>query len=166
MTWRRLLASCFGLGRLPVAPGTWGSLPPVLVFSILLHFGAPAAAIVGVMAALVVLGAVACVTCAPAVVSILGKTDPGEVVADEFAGQALTYLVIPLLLPGDLSLKQCCFVTGLGFFLFRAFDITKPWPIKKLEQFPDGWGILADDLLAGVYAAVVLCVCVRLWIAG
>ena len=149
-----------------MAPGTWGSLPPVLVFIILLHFGAPAAAIVGVMAALVVLGAVACVTCAPAVVSILGKTDPGEVVADEFAGQALTYLVIPLLLPGELSLKQCCFVTGLGFFLFRAFDITKPWPIKKLEQFPDGWGILADDLLAGVYAAVVLCVGIRLWITG
>ena len=132
----------------------------------MLHFGVPALAIASVMAVLVVLGAVACVTCAPAVVSILGKTDPGEVVADEFAGQALTYLVIPLLLPGELSLKQCCFVTGLGFFLFRAFDITKPWPIKKLEQFPDGWGILADDLLAGVYAAVVLCVCVRLWIAG
>ena len=132
----------------------------------MLHFGVPALAIAGVMAVLVVLGAVACVTCAPAAISILGKTDPGEVVADEFAGQALTYLVIPLLLPGELSLKQCCFVTGLGFFLFRAFDITKPWPIKKLEQFPDGWGILADDLLAGVYAAVVLCVCVRLWIAG
>jgi len=163
---RRLLASCFGLGWLPPAPGTWGSLPPVVVFSILLHFDAPAAAIVGVMAALIVLGAVACVTCAPAAISALGKIDPSEVVADEFAGQALAYLVIPLLLPADLSLKQCCFVTGLGFLLFRVFDITKPWPIKKLEQFPDGWGILADDLLAGVYAAVVLYVCIRLWIAG
>ena len=118
------------------------------------------------MAALIVLGAVACVTCAPAAISALGKIDPSEVVADEFAGQALAYLVIPLLLPADLSLKQCCFVTGLGFLLFRVFDITKPWPIKKLEQFPDGWGILADDLLAGVYAAVVLYVCIRLWIAG
>jgi len=163
---RRLLASCFGLGWLPPAPGTWGSLPPVVVFSILLHFDAPAAAIVGVMAALIVLGAVACVTCAPAAISALGKIDPSEVVADEFAGQALAYLVIPLLLPADLSLKQCCFVTGLGFLLFRVFDITKPWPIKKLEQFPDGWGILADDLLAGVYAAVVLYVSIRLWIAG
>ena len=163
---RRLLASCFGLGWLPPAPGTWGSLPPVVVFSILLHFDAPAAAFVGVMAALIVLGAVACVTCAPAAISALGKIDPSEVVADEFAGQALAYLVIPLLLPADLSLKQCCFVTGLGFLLFRVFDITKPWPIKKLEQFPDGWGILADDLLAGVYAAVVLYVCIRLWIAG
>jgi len=166
MAWRRLIASCFGLGRLPPAPGTWGSLPPVLVFGLLLHFGVPGTVIAGVMAVLVVLGGVGCVICAPAVVSILGKTDPGEVVADEFAGQALTYLVIPLLLPGDLSLKQCCFVTGLGFFLFRAFDITKPWPIKKLEHFRDGWGILADDLLAGVYAAVVLYVGIRLWIAG
>jgi phosphatidylglycerophosphatase A len=162
---KRVIASCLGLGWLPVAPGTWGSLPPVLVFGVMLHFGASGLAVAVVMAVLVVLGGAACVMCAPAAISALGKVDPSEVVADEFAGQALTYLVIPLLLPADLSLKQCCFVTGIGFLLFRAFDITKPWPIKKLEQFADGWGILADDLLAGVYAAVVLYVCIRLWIA-
>lgn len=166
MHWRRLLASCFGLGRLPVAPGTWGSVPPVLVFSLMLHFEAPAVAIAVVMAAMLLGGAVACVICAPATISALGKTDPGEVVADELAGQALTYLVVSLLLPPDLSLKQCCFVTGLGFFLFRVFDIAKPWPIRKLETFPDGWGILADDLLAGVYATILLIVAVRLWVVG
>jgi len=163
---KRLLATCLGLGWMPVAPGTWGSAPPAVVFGILLWLHVPAAALTAVMAVLVLAGAVACVTCAPAAISIVGKTDPGEVVADEFAGQAVAFLLMPLLLPADLSVKQGCFVTGLGFLLFRVFDITKPWPIKKLEHFPDGWGILADDLLAGVYAAVVLYVCVRLWIVG
>ena len=57
-------------------------------------------------------------------------------------------------------------VAGAGFVLFRLFDIVKPWPIRKLEKLPAGWGILADDLLAGVFAAVGLIVCVKLWIPG
>jgi len=161
---RRLIASCFGLGWLPIAPGTWGSLPPVLAFSIMLHFGAPAIAITVVMAAFIVAASAACVLCVPAVAALVGKGDPGEVVVDEVAGQAVTYLIIPLLLPSDLSLKQCCFVTGLGFFLFRALDITKPGPIKKMEAFPAGWGVLADDLLAGAVAGIILLICARLWI--
>jgi hypothetical protein len=52
-----------------------------------------------------------------------------------------------------------CLIAGLGFGLFRVFDILKPWPCKRLEKLPAGWGILADDLMAGVYAAFV-------WIAG
>jgi phosphatidylglycerophosphatase A len=50
--------------------------------------------------------------------------------------------------------------------MFRAFDIIKPWPIRKLETLPSGWGVLADDLLAGVFAAVVLGVMAKLWIAA
>ena len=163
---KRLIASCFGLGWLPVAPGTWGSLPPVLAFSIMLHFNAPALAIVAVMAAFIVAASAACVLCVPAVAALVGKGDPGEVVVDEVAGQAVAYLIIPLLLPADLSMKQCCFVTGLGFLLFRVLDITKPWPISRLEALPQGWGVLADDLLAGVFAAVVLAICVKIWIAA
>jgi phosphatidylglycerophosphatase A len=102
----------------------------------------------------------------PAVAALLGKGDPGEVVVDEVAGQAVAYLIGPLLLPADLSMKQCCFVTGLGFLLFRVIDITKPWPIKKLESLPAGWGVLADDLLAGVFAGVILLIFVKLWIAA
>jgi phosphatidylglycerophosphatase A len=166
MRWKRLIASCFGLGRLPVAPGTWGSVPPVLVFSLLLHFDVSAPVISVTMGIMVVAGSAACVIFAPSAVSALGKTDPGEVVADEFAGQALTYLAVPFLLPVELSIKQCCFVAGAGFVLFRLFDIVKPWPIRKLEKLPAGWGILADDLLAGVFAAVGLIACVKLWISG
>jgi phosphatidylglycerophosphatase A len=163
---KRLIASSFGLGWLPIAPGTWGSLPPVVAFGIMLHLGAPAPAIVAVMAAFIVAGSVACVICVPAVAALLGKGDPGEVVVDEVAGQAVAYLIGPLLLPADLSMKQCCFVTGLGFLLFRVIDITKPWPIKKLESLPAGWGVLADDLLAGVFAGVILLIFVKLWIAA
>lgn len=166
MNGRRLIASCFGLGWLPIAPGTWGSLPPVVAFGLMLLLGVPGLVNTIVMVAFVVAGSVACVACVPAVSALVGKVDPGEVVVDEVAGQAVTLLALPLLLSADLSWMQCCFVTVLGFLLFRAFDIAKPWPIRKLESLPAGWGVLADDLLAGVFAAVALGVSAKLWIAA
>jgi len=162
---KRLLASCFGLGRLPVAPGTWGSLPPAIIFGLMWHFGASPVLISVIMAALTLAGSAVCVICAPAVIRATGKADPREVVADEFAGQALTFLVIPFLAMGTISTKQIWVTTVLGFLLFRLFDIVKPWPIRKLEKLPKGWGVLADDLLAAVCAAIVLLICFRLWIA-
>lgn len=163
---RRLAASCFGLGRLPVAPGTWGSLPPAIIFALMCHLGASALLISFVMAALALGGCAICIKFAPAVIAATGKTDPREVVADEFAGQAVTFLVIPFLTVGAVSTRQIWVITTLGFGLFRLFDIAKPWPIRKLEKLPKGWGVLADDLMASVYAAVVLAFCVRLWIMG
>jgi phosphatidylglycerophosphatase A len=161
-----MLASCFGLGRLPLAPGTWGSLPPTIIFAAMYHFGVTPALISIVMAILVLAGSVICVKFAPAAIAATGKGDPREVVADEFAGQALTFLVIPFLIPAEISTWQICITTSLGFLLFRFIDIFKPWPIRKVEKLPEGWGILADDLLAAVYAAIVLIVCLRFWIAG
>ena len=79
-----------------------------------------------------------------------GKKDPGLIVADEVAGQAITMLVIALLAPDNI-----CNTTVLGFALFRLFDILKPWPCKRLEKLPAGAGILADDLMAGVYGGIV-----------
>ena len=163
---KRLLASCFGLGRLPVAPGTWGSLPPAAVFAVMWHFGASAGLISVIMAALTLAGSAVCVICAPVVIRATGKADPRAVVADEFAGQALTFLAIPFLATATISTKQIWLTAVLGFLLFRLFDIVKPWPIRKAEKLPEGWGVLADDLLAGVNAALVLLVCFRLWIAG
>lgn len=138
----------------------------MVAFGLMSLLGVPGVVNTIVMAAFVVAGSVACVVCVPAVSALAGKADPGEVVVDEVAGQAVTLLVIPLLLSADLPWSRCCWVAVLGFFLFRVFDIVKPWPIKKLEGLPAGWGVLADDLLAGVFAAVVLGVCVRLWIAA
>lgn len=163
---KRLLASCFGLGRLPVAPGTWGSLPPTIIFALMCHLGASALLISFVMAALTLGGCAICIKLAPAVIAATGNTDPREVVADEFAGQALTFLAIAFLAVVVASARQIWVITALGFGLFRLFDIAKPWPIRKLEKLPKGWGVLADDLMASVYAAIVLQVCVRLWIIG
>lgn len=118
------------------------------------------------MAALVLAGSIICVKYAPAIIALYGKIDPREVVVDEVAGQAVTFLPVRFLLTGVLSSSQIWVITLLGFFLFRFFDISKPWPIRKLEALPEGWGILADDLLAGVYAAIVLAVCVRLCGSG
>ena len=156
---KRLLTSCFGLGWLPVAPGTWGSLPPVIVFALMCHFGTSTVVTSIVMSALALAGSVVCVKFAPAAMAATGKTDPREVVADEFAGQAVTFLSIPFLTVGAASTGQIWTTVVLGFLLFRLFDIAKPWPIRKLEKLPKAWGILADDLLAGVYAWLTLLVC-------
>lgn len=159
---KRWAASCFGLGWLPAAPGTWGSLPPAIVFGLLCHFHAPFAVTLIILAALALAGSVVCVKCAPATIAATGRNDPGEVVIDEFAGQAVTFLVAPLLAAQaakGVAAGATWAIALLGFVLFRIFDISKPWPIRKLEKFPAGWGILADDLLAGVYAGAALFSC-------
>ena len=158
---KRLAASCFGLGRLPLAPGTWGSLPPAVIFALMWHFGVSALLISIVMAALILAGSVVCVKCAPAVIAVTGKSDPREVVADEFAGQAVTFLAVPFLFTGKVSSSQIWAIAVLGFLLFRLFDIVKPWPIRRLEKLPAGWGVLTDDLLAGVYAGIALLFCFK-----
>lgn len=155
---KRLLASCFGLGRLPIAPGTWGSLPPTIIFVLLGYFGTSVPLTAAVMAVLVVVGCIVCVKCGPAVIAATGKEDPGEIVADEFAGQALTFLA-----GGLLWADQIWLTAAGGFLLFRLFDIVKPPPARRLEKLPAGWGVLADDLAAGLYAAIVLMICIFLF---
>ncbi len=163
---KNLLTSCFGLGWLPGAPGTWGSLPVALLFALMFNFGVSVLLVSSVMAVLTLAGSIICVKYAPAVVIATGKTDPPEIVADEFAGQALTFLSTGFWVVRKLSFGQFWIVAGLGFLLFRIFDIAKPWPIRRLEKLPKGWGILADDLLAGVFAAISLQIFIHLWFNG
>lgn len=162
---KRLVASCFGLGWLPLVPGTWGSLPPAIIFGLMCQFSASTLWVSVVMAVLAVAGSIVCVEFGPAVIAATGQADPREVVADELAGQALTFLAILFVAVGTLSARQIWLTTAIGFVLFRVFDVAKPWPINGLQKLPQGWGILADDLMAGVYAAIVLLICLRLWIA-
>lgn len=163
MNWKRWIATCFGLGWLPVAPGTWGSLPPAIVFGLLMYAGASAATTT-VMAVMLLVGCATCVLYASASITARGDDDPGEVVMDEFAAQALTFLVLPLLVPRGLCGWESLALAGVGFLAFRVLDITKPWPIKELERFPAGWGILADDLAAGVGSSILVYVAMRLMI--
>jgi len=159
---RKLFASCFGLGWLPVAPGTWGSLPPAIVFALMCRNSIPPMLTSVVMAVLALTGSVICIKFAPVVVAAAGKADPREVVVDEFAGQAVAFLVVSFSATGSVLESQVWAVALLGFVVFRVLDIAKPWPIRKLEKLPKGWGILADDLLAGAYAGIVLLFCLRI----
>lgn len=83
-----------------------------------------------------------------------GKKDPGKVVIDEVAGQYIALLPIPL------SIEPAWWSMLAAFILFRFFDIVKPYPARRLESLHGGLGIMADDLIAGVYAAVVVAVIV------
>ena len=76
----------------------------------------------------------------------LGKKDPGVVVVDEVVGQWVTLLFLPFT-PA---------VAAAGFVLFRVLDVFKPWPARQLESLPDGWGIMSDDVMAGIYANLLL----------
>lgn len=160
---KRLLASCFGLGWLPLAPGTWGSLPSAIIFALMSQMGISAVLIAIAMTALAIAGSVICVECASVVIAATGDNDPDEVVADELAGQAITFLMVPFLVTTTFLTGYLWAVTAAGFFLFRLFDTIKPPPTHQLEKLPAGWGILADDLMAGIYAAVALIICIRLW---
>ncbi|MCK5171960.1 MAG: phosphatidylglycerophosphatase A, partial [Planctomycetes bacterium] len=143
---RRLLTSCFGLGFMPIAPGTWGSMPVAVLFGLLCYMSV-SATVMSLVLVLVAVGASAvCVLFAPAAIEATGKKDPGEVVADETAGQAIAFIGA---FPAGITAIAATAV--IGFLAFRLLDIIKPFPCRRLEALPAGWGILADDLMAGVY---------------
>ena len=136
-----LLATGFGIGRAPVAPGTVGSVPGALLYWALHLAGGVWAAAAG-FAIVTLIGFWAAGEAARS----LGGTDPRPVVVDEIAGQMLSLLLVHPSAPS----------VALGFLLFRLFDVWKPYPARLLESLPGGSGIMADDLAAGVYANLVL----------
>ena len=138
-------ATVGGAGFFPVAPGTVGSAIGVGIYLLTLQW--PALAQVGLVLAISVAGVFASGVTA----SALGRKDPGAVVIDEVAGQLLTLLLTGVTLGGAL----------IGFVLFRVLDIVKPWPAGRFEALPGGVGIMADDLMAGVYGNLILIVLIR-----
>jgi phosphatidylglycerophosphatase A len=199
------IATVFGIGHWPKAPGTYGSLVGVItiVLSAIFflrptslpglsplhvlsdarfmdkHFLVPGSDIHDTVLWLpiacavllfILLGAIG-VWSAENTAQYAGIKDPQFVVIDEVAGQHLTLLLplIPIALPNlrshmDLSMFAIFFAMSLvnwkyllfGFVFFRLFDIWKPFPLRWLEKLPGGWGIMADDWMAGVYAAILL----------
>lgn len=140
------IATLFGAGSLPGAPGTWGSLAStLLLWPVAVTAGMP-----GLLAA-VFAGSLLCLWVADDAEKAWGA-DPPKMVIDEFAGQAIALLWLPLQgsIPGDLPWLLA------AFLLFRFFDIMKPLGIARLQHFPSGFGILLDDLLAGFYALACL----------
>ena len=135
-----ILATVGGAGFFPIAPGTVGSAVGVGVYLLTRHW--LWAWQLGLLAAIILIGVWASGVTAAA----LNREDPGPVVIDEVAGQLVT-----LFLTGAGLTRAI-----IGFFVFRIFDIIKPWPARQLEDLPGGVGIVADDVMAGVYGWVVV----------
>ena len=155
-----LLVSAGGLGHMRPAPGTWGSLPPVVLAGFLLMFEAsPAIYLASLLACLLVSSAI-CQALGPWAEKQFGSKDPSPVVQDEVAGQSIALLFAPMAMLGEpLSLDwflRTGLYLGACFVLFRIFDIIKPPPANQLQKLPAGWGILVDDLVAGVMALGVV----------
>jgi len=134
-----ILSSWFGSGLFPVASGTFGTLTAI---PLVLISGLGTAWAVSILIAVTGVG----IWAAGRTEDLLRKEDPSEVVIDEVAGLSVTMFLLPL------SWQSI----ALGFFLFRFFDVAKPWPVHPLEKLKGGWGIVMDDLMAGVYAHVLL----------
>lgn len=136
-----LLSLGLGAGLMPRAPGTWGSLLAVPVFLVLSAY--PEWLYIVVVAVLLAAG----VYLAGRTARALGVHDHSAIVIDEVVGMLVTWVAIE---PGWFAIVA-------GFLLFRLFDVLKPWPIYRIDQsFEGGLGIMLDDLVAGVMAAVVL----------
>lgn len=133
-----------------MGPGTVGSLAGVLLALLLQRWFGPGRWPLAIATALILFPGVWAAT---ETARFLKKKDPSVVVVDEVLGQWVTLLAAPVLNWKALA---------AGFILFRVFDIWKPWPVRKLEQLPGGIGIVADDLAAGVYGALILYIGVRL----
>ena len=160
----RLFLSGFGTGYLPVAPGTWGSAAVVGIY-LLVGWKCPdRLVLLGVMGIVAIASSLACVAFGRLAETIWGKKDPGQCVADEWAGQAVARLWLPILpRMGYLGLA----IPAAGAFVaFRVFDIFKPPPARQLEKLPHGWGVLLDDIAAGVYANIVVQVAVLIFAAA
>jgi phosphatidylglycerophosphatase A len=141
--WAWTLATFFGAGRLKPGPGTWGSIAAVLLwaaFAFLAH-PAPAILLIALVAGILLVIALG-IPAATIVARESGRHDPGFVVIDEVAGQWIALLFCP----ADWGHAIVALV------LFRLFDILKPPPARQLERLPAGWGIVFDDVAAGLYA--------------
>lgn len=148
----------FGSGRLRPGPGTWGSMVGVVWALVLLTPGWPWAYALGTVLAI----GVAVPVCAAAARQ-LGDPDPGPVVLDEIVALPLALAGYAGLwwwqageLPAPAQLRQWWPALVAAFVLFRLFDIWKPWPIRALQRLPGGWGVVLDDVAAGVVAAACL----------
>lgn len=144
----RLLATSLGAGFLPVAPGTWGALLAVVLW-LPLYLWAPPAWIFPVTLAAAAVYLLAGVWASSIAERGWGK-DPVAACADETVGQWIALLP----LGGAATTPWWMILLSLG--LFRFFDITKPLGIRKTERLPGGWGMMADDVLAAIYSAVIL----------
>jgi phosphatidylglycerophosphatase A len=150
MVLRRLgvfIATCAHVGYAPVAPGTFGSAVGLVVYY-LVRRQASTAVELGAIALILVVG----LWSATEAEHHFGGIDPGPVVIDEVIGMLITLALHPVNVAGAI----------VGFFIFRVLDVVKPWPARRLELLPGGFGVVLDDVMAGVYGNLLMWGLVRL----
>jgi phosphatidylglycerophosphatase A len=159
------IATC-GVGYFPIAPGTMGSLVGVGIYFLLaegtlrLWFAlggsyfswdmwASSFLLLWSLPFFTIVLSLVGIWAASRAERLMGRKDPSQVVIDEVAGQLVTFLFVPAIYLHPLGIL-------IGFILFRAFDIIKPYPIRRIEGLHGGLGIVGDDIVAGLYAGAVL----------
>ncbi len=150
MLLRRLgvfIATCAYVGYAPIAPGTFGSAIGLAVFYVVRQQRSTTVE-VAVIVALAAVG----LWSATEAEHHFGGIDPGPVVIDEVIGMLITLAFIPVNVAGAI----------VAFFIFRFLDVVKPWPARRLEHLPGGFGVVLDDMMAGVYGNIVMWGLVRL----
>jgi phosphatidylglycerophosphatase A len=135
------VATCGYLGYAPVAPGTFGSAAGLAVFAAVRATGSTEIEL-GVIVALFFIG----IWSGTVAEHHFGGVDPGPVVMDEVVGMLITLALLPVNATGAL----------VGFFIFRLFDVVKPWPSGGFEKLPGGLGVMADDGMAAIYGNLVM----------
>jgi len=144
-SWAWLIATVFGAGHVRPGPGTWGAAAAVVLWSVLTRWiptSAQALVAITLAAAVTMVGI-------PAATRVAREScleDPQFVVIDEVIGQLIAFINVPVSWKTLLA----------GFILFRAFDILKPFPVRRLERLPEGTGIVVDDIGAGLYALLAM----------
>ena len=143
--WAQLVGTFFYIGHLKPGPGTWASVATLVIWWFVVRQLAPGTQTVATLVAAIIVTLIG-IPAGTAVARALQKKDPSQVVIDEVAGQLVSMIACPVSWKAALA----------ALILFRAFDITKPPPVRQLERLPEGTGIMLDDIGAGVYAWIVL----------
>lgn len=147
------IATC-GVGYLPLAPGTFGSLVGVGLFLLLVRLNAANPLVIVVAILLVTLAGTWAATRTE---QLSDRKDPGKIVVDEVAGQLIA------LFPLTLFAHWSTLAVIISFILFRFFDIVKPYPANRLQELNGGAGVMFDDLVAGVYGAVIVSIFLKIF---
>lgn len=149
------IATC-GVGYLPLMPGTFGSLVGLGIFLLLARL-TTGTVLVAVVLVLIVVVTFAGIWAGSRIEQLSGRKDPGKVVVDEVAGQLIA------LFPLTFFAQWSTGIVIVSFILFRFFDIVKPYPANRLQELDGGTGIMFDDLVAGVYGAVIVSIISRVF---
>ncbi len=135
------IATCFKVGYLPLAPGTWGSIFAILVWWVFLKDLDPL-----IFGIIIILFFFIGIIVSNVIIDQNGNNDPSHIIIDELVGQWLALWILP----------DGYFYIIVVFILFRFFDIIKPWPIRFMEQLPKGLGVMCDDLTAGLITLILI----------